>query len=107
MISWTELISWVYQNRWWYIPLHVAIGTIAWGWWNFNTRQEIYERFQGLFEFYSYDIDETEKFLHFGVKCALYFLFLVFLITGPLSLAVVLLMGFAGLIKLKRGFKFT
>jgi hypothetical protein len=106
-MSSVDLMNWLNQNALWYIPLHVATGTIAWGWWNFSIQQELYEEFKDVYEHYRCGINDMEKLLNFRVICFRYFLLFVFLITGPVALANVLFMGLSGKIKLKRGLKFT
>lgn len=107
MISWTDLVNWVYQNQWWYIPLHAATGAIGWAWYNFSCDWELHERFDRRLQELGCtpkDIDKLDSPLIWLLGIAA---LVLAIIMGPLVPAAVAIVGASGFVKLRRGLKFS
>ncbi|MEK7154042.1 MAG: hypothetical protein AAB792_00600 [Patescibacteria group bacterium] len=100
-------MNWAYQNRLWYIPLHVASGTISWAWYNFSCDLELHEKFDQHLQELGYapkDIDELKWPLTWFLEIVV---LISAIIAGPLALMAVVIVGAGGFVKLRRGLKFS
>ena len=106
-MSLADILNWLYQNRWWYIPLHIATGAISWAWYNFSFYQYFHENFDEYLE----GLGHTPECIDQLDSPSLWFWGIVLLaltiIQGPLALVSTIIGGITSPIKLKWGLKFS
>ena len=101
------IMNWVYENRYWYVPLHIAAGATSWAWYNYSFYKEVDEQLGKRLKEMGIPLEDIDK-QTFSTWLMVITILALRIISGPLGLIITMIMGICGSpFKLRCGLKFS